>query len=137
MSTPTRLRAARTYSVGKVRLSITREGADQYEAGRCENPEAAAKLFLASAPDDGREHFRVLFLSTRHIPLAVHEVSVGCLTQTVVHPREAFRVAIVSGAAALVISHNHPSGVRRRSPLCGLRCRLGCQIRSQAEGCSA
>jgi DNA repair protein RadC len=68
-----------------VRLSITRERSDLYESPRCESP--AAELLLASAPDDGREHFRVLFLSTRHIPLAIHTVSVGCLSSSIVHPR--------------------------------------------------
>jgi DNA repair protein RadC len=110
MSAPTRPRATRTYAVGRVRLSITREGTDEFESTRCESPEAAARLFIASAPDDGREHFRVLFLSARNNPLALHTVSVGCLTQTVVHPREAFRSAILMEASGLVVSHNHPSG---------------------------
>jgi DNA repair protein RadC len=110
MSAPTRPRATRTYAVGRVRLSITREGTDEFESTRCESPEAAARLFIASSPDDGREHFRALFLSARNIPLAIHTVSVGCMTQAVVHPRELFRLAILSGAAAVAVSHNHPSG---------------------------
>ncbi|HER20091.1 MAG TPA: hypothetical protein ENO14_03495, partial [Chromatiales bacterium] len=60
---------------------------DEFESTRCESPEAAARLFIASSPDDGREHFRALFLSARNIPLAIHTVSVGCMTQAVVHPR--------------------------------------------------
>jgi DNA repair protein RadC len=93
-----------------VRLSITREGSDQYESTRCESLEPAARLAIASAPDDGREHFRAIFLSARNIPLAIHTVSVGCLTTTVVHQREVFRPAILAGAAGLVVTHNHPSG---------------------------
>ena len=37
-------------------------------------------------------------------------VSSGCLTSSLVHPREVFQEAIVSRAAALVLFHNHPSG---------------------------
>src|SRR5262249_8314648 len=41
---------------------------------------------------------------------AYHEVSVGSLSASIVHPREVFRAAILAGAAHLVIVHNHPSG---------------------------
>ncbi len=137
MSAPTRPRATRTYAVGRVRLSITREGTDEFESTRCESPEQAARLFIASSPDDGREQFRALCLSARNIPLAIHTVSVGCMTASLVHARETFRPAILAGACALVVTHNHPSGVRRSCPLCGLRCRLGHQIQARPEGCSA
>ncbi len=52
----------------------------------------------------------MLFLSVRHIPIGVLTVSIGCLTSSIVHPRELFRPAIVAGASGLVLSHNHPSG---------------------------
>ena len=34
----------------------------------------------------------------------------GCLTSSLVHPRETFKPAILGGAAAIVLAHNHPSG---------------------------
>jgi DNA repair protein RadC len=37
-------------------------------------------------------------------------VSVGSLNQSIVHPREVFKTALISNAAALVLIHNHPSG---------------------------
>src|SRR6266568_1778392 len=37
-------------------------------------------------------------------------VSVGCLTASLVHPREVFQQAVVARAAAILIFHNHPSG---------------------------
>jgi DNA repair protein RadC len=37
-------------------------------------------------------------------------ISVGCLTSSLVHPREVFQEAVVARAAALVLFHNHPSG---------------------------
>ena len=99
-----------SYNVGRLRIAIAREGTDVYPSPRVESPAAAAELFIKTAPDDGREHFRALFLSARHIPIGVHTVSVGCLTASLVHPREVFQEAVVSRAAALVLFHNHPSG---------------------------
>ena len=37
-------------------------------------------------------------------------VSLGVLNQTMFHPREVFRPAIIGSAYAIVIMHNHPSG---------------------------
>ena len=34
----------------------------------------------------------------------------GSLTAALVHPREVFKAAILSNAAALILVHNHPSG---------------------------
>jgi DNA repair protein RadC len=42
--------------------------------------------------------------------LSIDEVSVGTLTASLVHPREVFREAIRSAAAAILLVHNHPSG---------------------------
>lgn len=98
------------YTVGRLRISILREGTDEYLSGRLDSPAAAAELFLKTAPDDAREHFRLLFLSVRHIPIGIHTVSIGCLTASLVHPREVFRPAILAGSAGIVASHNHPSG---------------------------
>jgi DNA repair protein RadC len=37
-------------------------------------------------------------------------VSVGSLNQSIVHPREVFKTACLSNAAALILIHQHPSG---------------------------
>jgi DNA repair protein RadC len=37
-------------------------------------------------------------------------VSIGSMDTLLVHPREVFRAAIIAGAAALILMHNHPSG---------------------------
>jgi DNA repair protein RadC len=42
--------------------------------------------------------------------MAFHEVSRGTLDSTLVHPREVFKAALLANAAAIVVSHNHPSG---------------------------
>ena len=58
-----------------------------------------------------REVFVIAMLTVRHRVLGLHTVSVGCLTSSLVHPREVFRPAIMAGfCAALLLAHNHPSG---------------------------
>lgn len=56
------------------------------------------------------EHFFVITLDSAHHPIKVHDISSGILNRTLVHPREVFRPALSDNAAAIIISHNHPSG---------------------------
>ena len=65
--------------------------------------------FLAVAPD--QEKFLVIHLNTKNRPIdAPKIVTTGLVNTTPVHPREVFRGAIVAGAAAIILAHNHPSG---------------------------
>ena len=57
-----------------------------------------------------KEVFVVVLLDAKNRPMRVEEVSVGCLTWSVVHPREVFVPAVREGAAAVIVAHNHPSG---------------------------
>ena len=63
-----------------------------------------------------REAFFVVPLNGRHRPLGIHMVSLGTPTNSVVHPREVFLPAVLSGATALIVAHNHPSGDPSPSP---------------------
>ena len=56
------------------------------------------------------ECFVVLILNTRRRVKGHHMVSVGTMDTILVHPREVFRLAVVTNAAAIVLMHNHPSG---------------------------
>ena len=57
-----------------------------------------------------REHFWIIILNTRNRIRFVELVSLGTMNASLVHPREVYRRAIKSGASALIIGHNHPSG---------------------------
>ncbi|MGQ0553473.1 MAG: JAB domain-containing protein [Planctomycetota bacterium] len=61
---------------------------------------------------DGRlkEQFIVVLLDARNRPLRTERVSEGCLTWSVVHPREVFAPAVRESAGAVIVAHNHPSG---------------------------
>ncbi|MBI4055353.1 MAG: DNA repair protein RadC [Elusimicrobia bacterium] len=57
-----------------------------------------------------KEHFVALYLNARNQLIRKEVVSVGTLSESLVHPREVFAPAIASSAAAMVVAHNHPSG---------------------------
>lgn len=81
----------------------------------CETPDQAAdywRLHIQSHPyfDPERECMAVILLNTRRRVKGHQLVSIGTMDTILVHPREVFRAAVVSCAAAIVLMHNHPSG---------------------------
>jgi len=70
------------------------------------------QLQLAQRP---HEIFAVLFLDSQHRLLAFEELFRGTLTQTSVYPREVVKRALDVHAAAVILSHNHPSGATEPS----------------------
>ncbi len=61
------------------------------------------------------EVFAVLFLDSQHRLLALEEMFRGTLTQTSVYPREVVRRAMACNAGAVILAHNHPSGLAEPS----------------------
>lgn len=57
-----------------------------------------------------RESLRVILLNTRFHLIRVEEVSLGSMNESIAHPREVFRPALVYAAYAVIVVHNHPSG---------------------------
>jgi DNA repair protein RadC len=81
----------------------------------CETPDQAAdywRLHVATHPyfNPECECMVVLLLNTRRRVKGHQLLSIGTMDTILVHPREVFRVAVVSSAAAVVLMHNHPSG---------------------------
>jgi DNA repair protein RadC len=72
------------------------------------NPEKVARLVRSKLKDYSKEHFYLIALDSRN--WSIHEVSLGTLNASIVHPREAFTEAIKSKASSVIIAHNHPSG---------------------------
>jgi DNA repair protein RadC len=71
-----------------------------------------ASLHLAALP---YEVFAVMFLDAQHRLVEMEELFRGTLTQTAVYPREVVRRALHFNADAVVLMHNHPSGVAEPS----------------------
>ena len=57
-----------------------------------------------------REHLVALYLDARDRLIRSQTISVGTLTDGLVHPREIFGPALKCHAARLIVAHNHPSG---------------------------
>lgn len=57
------------------------------------------------------ENFRILYLSTKNQLIAEEIQEFGTIDQTQVYPREILKKAIFYGASAIILAHNHPSGV--------------------------
>ncbi len=101
----------RPYTIPGFRISLVREpGVLLAERPSMQSPSEAAPILREYIGDLDREVFVLALLTVRHRVLGLHTVSVGCLSASLVHPREVFKPAILSGASGLVIAHNHPSG---------------------------
>ncbi|MCG8556554.1 MAG: JAB domain-containing protein [Proteobacteria bacterium] len=85
-------------------------GRRQRVASPIREPHQAVELARRIVRDHAREHFLALYLDGRHRPIAHAVVSVGTATASLVHPREVFQTAVLTGAVALLVLHNHPSG---------------------------
>ncbi len=66
--------------------------------------------YLDNVQDLAQEVFIAITLNTKNRVIGKHLISLGTLNSSLVHPREVFRVAILDGAAAMILAHNHPSG---------------------------
>jgi DNA repair protein RadC len=75
-----------------------------------DTPEAVAVLLRDELSLLDTERFLVLLLDTRRRLVRVEEVGRGLLDSVLVHPREVFRPALIAGAHAIVVAHNHPTG---------------------------
>lgn len=79
------------------------------------NPEQAQHFLRGRLGTYPYEVFACLFLDTRHRVLAWEELFRGSIDGASVHPREVVRRALHHNAAALILAHNHPSGVAEPS----------------------
>jgi len=86
------------------------------ERVRIRSPRDAAHYLLPAFGSRPVEYFGVMLLDTSHRVLSTRVVTVGTLNATVVEPRDVFREAMLGGAAAIVVFHNHPSGDPTPSP---------------------
>ena len=76
------------------------------------SPRDVVALMSPIAETEPAEVLWVLALNSQHYLIGAGPIVItrGILNSSLVHPREVFRAAIVAGAAAVIIVHNHPSG---------------------------
>jgi DNA repair protein RadC len=98
------------YYVPRYRISLVREPGYSVPSRKLGDSQAAALALRPLFEGLDREQFAVCCLDAKHAIIGVNVVSTGSLTLSIVHPREVFKLAILTNAAALICVHNHPSG---------------------------
>jgi DNA repair protein RadC len=77
---------------------------------KIDSPELVNELVGSEMRRLRKESLRVILLDTRYHLIRVEEVSVGSVNESIAHPRDVFRPALVASAYAVIVVHNHPSG---------------------------
>jgi DNA repair protein RadC len=86
----------------------------KYTGLQIKTPLDAVKA-LADYKNRRQEHFLVLTLNGAHAIIKLHVATKGLVNRTVVSAREVFYSAIVDNAVAIIVAHNHPSGILKPS----------------------
>src|SRR6202165_4943558 len=77
---------------------------------KLDSPELIHGLVGAEMRRLRKESLRVILLDTRYHLIRIEEVSLGSINESIAHPRDVFRPALISSAYAVIVVHNHPSG---------------------------
>jgi DNA repair protein RadC len=80
-----------------------------------ESPAATERYLQSALRDRSHEVFACLFLDTRHRVIAFEELFYGTIDGATVYPRVVAEKALRHRAAALIVAHNHPSGISEPS----------------------
>ena len=79
------------------------------------NSKDAYDCFLPLIDDPSKEHFLVAYLNHGNKIIKVERISTGSITNTLADPKVIFKKALLKEATAIMLCHNHPSGVARPS----------------------
>lgn len=75
--------------------------------------EASKEMYMLVKPylmSREKEHFLIICLDVRKRLISIENLSIGTVSEVLVHPREVFKAAISKSASFIVLAHNHPSG---------------------------
>ena len=93
----------------RYRNEVVRDDAPEWVSKRFTQPQQVFEMFR-DLRHNTKEHFIALHLDGKNRIVCFDPVSIGSLNQAVVTPRELFKTACISNAAALILIHNHPTG---------------------------
>lgn len=77
---------------------------------KVDSPDLVYALLATEMQALHKESLRVMLLDTRYHLLRTEQVSLGTVNESIAHPRDVFRPAVIASAYAVVVVHNHPSG---------------------------
>lgn len=96
--------------ISVVSIKMIRESSVLYNIRRISEPKDIVDLGKKFLDELDREELIVACLNAKNEVNSVNVVSIGSLNNSIVHPREVFKTAILSNAASIVMIHNHTSG---------------------------
>jgi DNA repair protein RadC len=79
------------------------------------NPADTHRYLMARMRDYRQEVFACLYLDNRHRVISFDEMFYGTINMASVHPREIVQRALKHNASAVILAHNHPSGIAEPS----------------------
>lgn len=103
------------------RLQVLPELANRWLAERLphgealRDPASASQFLMLRLRDRPYESFCCLFLDNRHRVIQFSELFRGTIDGAAVYPREVVKDALANNAAAVILAHNHPSGIAEPS----------------------
>lgn len=74
------------------------------------NAKDIVKIFSPSMRTLSKEHFKGVYLDSKNRIIKQETIFIGSLNESVVHPREIFKIALEENSASIILIHNHPSG---------------------------
>jgi DNA repair protein RadC len=83
---------------------------ESFARKKIDSPELVCDLVGAEMRMLHKESLRIILLDTRYHMLRIEEISIGSINESIAHPRDVFRPAIIFSAYAVIVVHNHPSG---------------------------
>ena len=93
-----------------VSIKMIKESSFLYQTRQIISPNDAYEMIKDRLESLDRGQFIIACLNTKNEPTNISVVSVGTLNKAIVHPREVFKITILSNAASVMAFHNHPSG---------------------------
>ncbi len=79
------------------------------------SPKQVSDYLTHQLRDRNKEVFAIIYLDSRHKVIEYEELFFGTINGATVHPREVVKSVLRHNAAAVIIAHNHPSGVAEPS----------------------
>ena len=99
-----------------VALQMIKTDTLNYLKNRISNPGDATEIMRSFIGNSDREHLILICMNSKNEPTHIQTLSIGSINQTVIHPREIFKTAMLSNANSIMLGHNHPSGDVTPSP---------------------
>lgn len=101
--------------IKKALLAIAEENPAMYNKKEFLSSSVSDDFFTLRLRGKERELFEVLYLDNQHRMIACVTESNGTINSAAVYPREIVKSALHHNAAAIILAHNHPSGISKPS----------------------